>query len=157
MKHYLPLLIAAFLGYAPASASAASSAALEAAKAHLNFVIRIPELLRLRTVQAQQMIEVAEGSRVVEVAEAATFDVQSNTRAYDLRFDLADPEVVAVEIEGLDRAVRLTREGASLRFGAIANAERTLRRTLRYRITLAAGARPGPRPMPVVYSLQRGP
>lgn len=153
------LLLAAFLACA-ASASAAPPAPPGPTRAHLQFVIRIPTVLHLRMLQARALFDVpggAEGAKVVEVADAASFEIRSNMKAYEMRFELADPEVVAVEIEGLDREVRVTREGTSLRFPAIANAERTVRRNLRYRITLAQGARPGPRPMPVMYSLQGAP
>jgi hypothetical protein len=128
------------------------------ASARLAFSIRIPPLLRLRSTEAGAVVELpASGSRVVEVSRAATLEVQSNLRAgYELRFEIRDPDVEAVEIAGLGQPVSLTPGGRSVRFGRIAASDATRRHVLHYTIRYTQGARPGPRVMPVAYSVSAG-
>jgi hypothetical protein len=150
------LLLGTFAG--ATSAAPAPESGFEKARAALNFVIRIPPMLRMTTLWARDTIEVpaANGARAIAVSDAASFEVQSNMKAYELRFHITDPDVVAVEVEGLQHAVTVPREGLSLRFDARADIGRMVRRELAYRIILAAGAKAGPRRMPVMYSVHAG-
>jgi hypothetical protein len=148
------LLLAA--STARASSSTASGVEALAARASIDFDIRIPQVLSLRTLDGRRTIEVPAdeaAERAVVVPDAASFEIRSNLPGYSLRFQITDPDVVAVEVTGLGRELRVTPGGAIVRFPAITAADRKLRRTLGYRLVFREGVTPGRRPMPVAYSL----
>jgi hypothetical protein len=128
------------------------------ASAPLNFSIRIPALLRVQTLASQPMFDVPPASSVVEVREAATLEVQSNLKSgYEIRFEITDPDVIAVEIEGLGVRVTVPRSGLGVRFTPARESNHTRRHVLDYRVVLAEGVRAGPRPVPVAYSVATAP
>jgi hypothetical protein len=148
------LLLAA--GVARASSSTASGTEARSARASIDFAIRIPQVLSLRTLDGRGTIEVpadVPGGPAVVVPDAASFEIRSNLPGYGLRFEITDPDVVAVDVAGLDRELRVTPGGAIVRFPPIAAPDRKLRRTLAYRLVFREGVTPGRRPMPVAYSL----
>jgi hypothetical protein len=149
--------VAAFLLATPCLA-APTIAQGSVASARLAFAIRIPGVLRLTTVGSAATVVVPEGAADgVDVRDAAIFDVQSNMRsAYELRFEVTDPEVESVEVIGLGQPVKVSRSGSSLRLWPAASGDRTRRHTLRYVIRYSPGVRPGPRPVPLAYSLSTG-
>lgn len=147
------LFAAAVAGSGPAHASSGLSTGVRAAhaRASIDFAIRIPPVLSLTTLRSRRTIDVA-NSGAVRVEDAASFEIRSNLPAYGLRFEITDPEVASVEVEGLDQAVVVPPAGRVVRFAA-ARGKHSLRRTLAYRVVYRHGARPGRRPMPVAYSL----
>ena len=83
--------------------------------------------------------------------------MQSNLRAgYELRFEIQDPQVEAVEVSGLDQPVRVSHSGQSVRFWRIPTQDATRRHLLRYTIRYSPDTPSGPRPMPVTYSVSSG-
>ena len=122
-----------------------------AARASLDFAVRIPPVLALRTLHSRATIDAAD-AEAVEVADAASFEIRSNLAAYGLRFEIRDPDVASVEIEGLGRAVVVPPTGRVVRF-VTGRGERRFQRTLAYRVTYRHGTRPGRRPMPIAYSV----
>jgi hypothetical protein len=64
-----------------------------------------------------------------------------------------DPEVVAVEVEGLAHPVRVGAGGTTIHIATTAPQERRSRRTLSYRVHYQSGVKPGPRMMPLALSL----
>jgi hypothetical protein len=153
-----------FLASGPALAEAhyAKPGALgNAASAQVRLSIRIPALLRMRMVRAQRTVDVpGTGAPAphVEVADAGTLEVQSNARApCELKVRITDPDVVAVDVEGLEEPVTVSPEGLTVQLRPTPpGGDRTRRYDLRYRLTFAEGARPGPRPMPVAYTMSAG-
>lgn len=131
-----------------------------AATAKVSFSIRVPPILRLRTLQSAASVEVppAQGhAPLVDLHDAATLEVQTNVRAdYELRFEITDPEVESVEIVGLQQPVTVSRSGTTLRMRPATTGDRVRLHALRYVIRYAQGARPGLRPIPVAYSLSSG-
>ncbi|HEX3098458.1 MAG TPA: hypothetical protein VHQ02_12120 [Usitatibacter sp.] len=107
--------------------------------------------MSLKTFHARETIDLRE-ERAVEVPDAASFEIRSNLPGYALRFEIRDPDVASVEVEGLGEAVVVPPAGRLVRF-VTGRGERSLRRTLAYRVTYRPGTRPGPRRMPVAYSL----
>jgi hypothetical protein len=94
---------------------------------------------------------------VVDVPDAIELEVQSNLRSgYEMRFEIVDPDVLAVEVEGFGRKLTVTPGGVSVRMEPTTNAQRTRQHLLHYRVKYAEGARPGPRPLPVAYSVISG-
>lgn len=151
------LVAAAALALPTPAAAEAPSARVDTRKSYLDFAIRIPPVLRLTTLWARDTVEVPEGARVVDVDDAASFEVLSNTRSgYELRFHIVDPDVEAVRVEGLHRPVTVTRGGTSVRFQPRSAADMKVQRALSYEIVLSKNARPGPRRMPVFYSVHAG-
>ena len=154
-------LAVAFLGASGGSLAASGSQGPNAIaqKAHLDFAIRIPDVLRLRSIShLENLVLPATGAasgqaRVVEVSDANVFEVVTTLASYTLQFDVVDPEVTAVDIEGLGQAVQVVGGQAIVRFVPGSSADRRVRRNLTYRIHYANGARPGPRPMPVSLSV----
>jgi hypothetical protein len=120
-------------------------------KAYVDFAVTIPKVLQLVPISQLRTLEVGE-AKVVEVAEANVFEVISTMRSYALQFEITDPEVVSVEIEGLGRPVRVVPGGTSVSFTPATNAERRIRRNLTYTVHYAPTAKPGPRRMPVSLS-----
>jgi hypothetical protein len=155
---YVVAVMATVLALAAGGAQAAETTdTAQRASASLDFRIRIPTVLQMKTIEQRPVLDVPAArsdGHVVTVEAARTFEVLCNLKSYELRFDITDPAVVAVEIEGLDHSVRVTREGTSVHFAVLAPADRRVRRTLTYRIEMAQGARPGPRAMPVAVSLK---
>jgi len=162
MRICLLAAVAAAALWAPdralAGSGIASAAGAISASAGLAFSIRIPPLLRLRTLRAQPLIEVPPvRNAVVELPEAIELEVQSNMKSYyELRLEITDPDVLAVEVEGFGRKLTVTPGGASIRMQPGANPERARKHLLHYRVLYAEGARSGPRPVPVTYSLHSG-
>jgi hypothetical protein len=88
----------------------------------------------------------------VDIRSAATLEVQSNLRSsYEIRLEITDPDVLAVEIEGLGGRVTVQHGGTEVRFNPAREEGYTRRHVLDYRVFLAEGARPGQRPLPVAY------
>ena len=138
-------------GALQASSGASPGDAAASVRASIDFAVRIPQVLSLRTLRSRETIEVA-GEGAVRVPDAAAFEIRSNLPGYGLRFEIWDPDVASVEVEGLGEPVVVPPAGRVVRF-AIGRGERSLRRTLAYRVTYRQGARRGTRPMPVAYSL----
>ena len=131
------ICLAACIAHAPAAMAAGSPVRAEASVA---FTIRIPPLLRMTVVQ--------------ENAGEAQLDVTANTRAYDLRFEVVDPDVVAVEIDGLGAPLVVGREGGLYRvFRRAASSVRT-RYALTYRVLYSREAQVGSRGSPLRVSAQ---
>jgi hypothetical protein len=147
------LIAAAVTCTGPAHASSGLHAGVSAApaRASVDLAIRIPQVLSLTTLHSRRTIDVAKDG-AVRVEDAASFEIRSNLPGYGLRFEITDPDVASVEVEGLDQAVVVPPAGRVVRF-ASDRGRRTLRRTLAYRVVYRHGARPGRRPMPVAYSL----
>lgn len=144
-------------GLVLADSSVASAGGVPKASAHLAFSIRIPPLLRLRTLRFQPVIEVPAAGAVVDVPEAIELEIQSNLRSgYELRFEIVDPDVLAVEVEGFGRRLTVTPGGVSIGMEPSTNSQRTRQHLLHYRVRYAEGVRPGPRPLPVSYSVLSG-
>jgi hypothetical protein len=163
LRRAIPALAfaAAFLAASGGSLAASGSQGPNAIaqKAHLDFAIRIPDVLRLTSIShLEQLVLPASaatsaGARVVEVSDANVFEVVTTLAGYSLQFDVVDPEVTAVDIEGLGQAVQVVGGQAIVRFVPGSSAERRVRRNLTYRIHYANGARPGPRPIPIALSV----
>ncbi len=141
-----------------AGSGVASATGTPSANARVAFSIRIPGLLRLRTLRFPSHIEVPRAANaVVDVPEAVELEIQSNLRSgYELRFEIVDPDVIAVEVEGFGRRLTVTPRGVGIRMEPPTNPQRTRQHVLHYRVLFAEGARPGPRPVPVIYSLYSG-
>ena len=147
----MAVLCIALAGSAPLWAASGVAAGAAPARASVDFAVRIPEVLSLKTLHSRASIYAADRG-AVEVADAASFEIRSNLPGYGLRFEIRDPDVASVEVEGLGEAVVVPPAGRVVRF-VTGRGERTLQRTLAYRVTYRQGTRPGPRPMPVAYSL----
>ncbi len=125
-------------------------------KARVDMAIRIPEMLRLTSIARLPTLVVPQGADAaggVEVRAANVFEIVTTLKAYSLQFEILDPEVTAVDVEGLGEAVQVTAGGAVVRFAPGSSAERRVLRELTYRFHFAHGARPGPRPMPIALSV----
>ena len=145
-----------FSGTGLAASSVGAGAESGSRKAQVDFAIRIPEVLRLKSIAQLRTLVVPDessGARVVEVSAANVFEVVTTLRAYSLQFDIVDPDVTAVEVVGLGEAVEVAGGGALVRFAPASSAERRVLRNLTYRFHFARGARPGPRPMPIAMSV----
>jgi hypothetical protein len=127
------------LGLAAGLAPVARAAGARA-EAGIGFTIRIPPLLRMAVVQEQ--------------AGRTRLEVMANLRAYDLRFDVVDPDVVAVEIDGLGAPLVVGREGGLYRVFRRATAPVRTRYALTYRVLYSSDAHPGSRPSPLRVSAQ---
>lgn len=120
-------------------------------RASVDFAVRIPQVLALTTLRSRETIEASDAG-AVQVADAASFEIRSNLAGYGLRFEIRDPDVASVEVQGLGEAVVVPPAGRVVRF-VTGRGERRLHRTLAYRVTYRAGTRPGRRHIPIAYSL----
>ena len=144
-------LVLACSGPLQASSGASTGAVRSAARGSIDFAVRIPQVLSLKTLHSRETIDAA-GEGAIQVGDAASFEIRSNLREYGLRFDIRDPDVASVEVEGLGQTVVVPPSGRVVRF-VTGSGERRLRRTLAYRVTYRKGTRPGQRRMPIAYSL----
>jgi len=131
--------LGACIAQAPA-ALASDSRTGHRADASIAFTIRIPTLLRMTVVQ--------------EMPGEAQLEVAANLRAYDIRFDVVDPDVVAVEIHGLGAPLVVGREGGLYRVFRRATAPVRTRYALTYRVLYSPDAHVGSRRAPLRVSAQ---
>jgi hypothetical protein len=127
----------------------AGQAAGAAASASLDVRVRVPRVLHLRVLRAEAPVLGARRDAAGQLA----FEVVCNLRGYALRLAVHDPDVEAVEVEGLGEPLRFGAEGAVLYMPVRDAAQRRQSRTLSYRVRFAPGARPGPRALPFSVSL----
>jgi hypothetical protein len=125
--------------------------ARNSARSSIDFAVRIPQMLSLTTLHSRETIDIGY-ERAVDVPDAASFEIRSNLAGYGLRFEIRDPDVASVEVQGLGEALVVPPAGRVVRF-VTGRGERSLRRTLAYRVTYRQGTHPGRRRMPVAYSL----
>ena len=112
-----------------------------AADARIQIAIRIPAVLKIKVLDAS--------------SQEAVFEVLANVRTYDLRFELADEDVVAVEIHGLGPPLVVGPEGGVFRVANRRGGEHLpARYSLRYTVLYRAGAQPRARPLPLRISAQ---
>lgn len=146
----------AFAGGARASGGTATGVGALEAKAAIDFRVVVPPLVRLRTLATRASVELGadEAARGhAAVAGAATIEIVCNLRGFALRFDIVDPAVAAVEVDGLDRPLRALPGGTTVYIAVQSASERRQRRTLGYRVHYAPGTVAGHRPLPVAISL----
>ena len=141
----------------PATPSVAESQAREAkAQRALDFRVHVPAVLRMTLLERKPVLQVAAaaaGGAVVAVEEAVRLRIVCNLRGYALHFAVHDPQVVAVEVEGLGSPLTVGPGGAAIHVPVTGPGERRATRTLSYRVHYAPGVPSGPRPVPVSISL----
>ena len=118
------------------SAVACLSGQALAADTRIQLGVRIPAVLKVKVLDAS--------------SQEAEVEVLSNVRTYDLRFDLADEDAVAVEIHGLGPPLVVGREGGVFRVANRSGGEHLpARYSLRYTVLYRDGAEPRARRLPL--------
>ena len=112
-----------------------------AADPRIQLAVRIPAVLKLKVLDAS--------------SHEAVLEVLANVKAYDLRFDLADADAVAVEIHGLGPPLVVGREGGVFHVAnRTGGAHLAARYSLRYTVFYRDGAEPPARRLPLRISAQ---
>ncbi len=143
-----------------ASLAAMQPQATEAGSStRLGVTARVLGVVRITSIAVRQAIELSPldaNRNVLHVANAAIFEVSGNLPGYWLRFDVADPDVVEVEVRGLDTPVRVGATGASAYVPLARSGSRLARHTLDYVVRYGNGVVPGTRGAPLMLSLGNG-
>ena len=128
------------------------------APAHMEFSIRVPQVLRLKVLRQHQAVEVSNGpggASFASAEEAVEFEILSNSREYAIRFDVVDERVTSVEVDGMEAPLKVGPGGAvHVVPNRAVGGHRPKRHVLAYRIHYAPGTAPGPRPAPLLLSAQ---
>ena len=123
---------------APIAAAGAADPPGLRAEAAMQIQVRIPPILRMRLLQA--------------TPASAEVEVAANLRAFELRFEVDDPDVVAVEIDGLGAPLVVGREGGLYRVQRRAPGMQLTRFALGYRVRYADGGQRSPARVPLRVS-----
>jgi hypothetical protein len=156
---YLALFILCGLATRPlyAASEALSGAGPLAAKASLDFTLKVPRVMQMRLLGHPDALEVtaddiARGSIVVS---GPRLDLLVNDRlGYVLRAELVNAMFSAARIIGLPSELTATAAGASVRMASMVGRPKPQPVAVRYELMLAADAVPGRYSWPVALTLQ---
>jgi hypothetical protein len=141
----------AFAAFAvPPGANAASSKGTVAVR------VSIQPTLQLQTLalQPSYVVTTDDAANLSSwIPDAATIEVFCNLHGYSLRFDIVDPAVTEVEIDGLDAPVKVGAVGRTVFIPVSQSSPKRTRHTFAYRVHYAAGVTPGTRGVPVRVSV----
>ena len=145
--HTRNLLLAVLLA-APCLPALAGGRVEVQVRANVLATVKMRHADSVRTVQLP-----ADARGDVVVPHAASFEVFCNTGGFAVDFEVTDPAVEEVTVQGLEAPVRVSASGASAAVRMSPDA-RIARRTLHYRVRYAAGTPPGPRPAPLMLAVR---
>ena len=150
-RFLIPVLLAMSSAFAAAPAMAAKSASVE-----MRVGARIVPALRLRSAALPAFVEArASGDGLVASSRVdATVEVFSNEGGFALRFEIIDPAVAEIEVDGLGATVSLSGAGTTIPVRMSPEERNVGRRLLTYRILYRHGTGAGPRPFPLRVFLQ---
>jgi len=145
------MLLAMSPALAAAPALAAKSPALE-----MRVGARVAPTLRLRSAVLPAFVEARPSGdgRVASSRVDATVEVFSNEGGFALRFEIIDPAVAAIEVDGLGSTISLSGAGTTIPVRMSPEERNVGRRLLSYRILYQQGTGAGPRPFPLRVFLQ---
>lgn len=147
----IPILLAMSSAFAVAPAMAAKPASVE-----MRVGARIVPALRLRSAALPAFVEAqASGDGLVASSRVdAMVEVFSNDGGFALRFEIIDPAVAAIEVDGLGSTVSVSAAGTTIPVRMSREERNVGRRLVSYRILYRPGTSAGPRPFPLRVFLQ---
>jgi hypothetical protein len=114
-------------------------------QSHLDFVVRIPEVLHLNLLAQPGHLDVTEQDIARGYVESqSTVQILSNSRqGFDVRIEVLDALIAGGDVLGLGPALQLGRGAAAARATHHGKTEKRVIYQLTYRLRLAPGGLPG--------------
>jgi hypothetical protein len=148
--------VVAVLGASPQVTRAAQDSGSRSASAALNFVIRIPVVLKVRAVRQPSRLDVSDEDALrgyVDVDGAIALEIVSNSRrGFGLRLQAVHPVALAANFLGVASPLHAVSHGEELSFTRVAGDPTVATLRTGARITLAPGTAPGIYPWPVAIA-----
>ena len=146
----------AILAASPQMSSAAQASGERSASVSLDFVVRIPVVLKLRSVRQPALLSVSPEDAVrgyVDVDGAIAVEIAFNARqGFRLRLQAVHPVASAVRFRGVATPLHAMVEGDELSVMRLAGDPTVTTLNAGARITLAPGTAPGTYPWPVAVA-----